>query len=515
MIWPEFIVRLRIIQCAAIFAAHFVFVGTTLAQDVTFRSEDSAVSVTGRFVGFDGAVVTLSGDAGRPVAFRADGMICEGDTCPDLENYVPRLRMIGAPRMTDVLLPPLIDAFARDTGWTVREEAGGFDLLDDDGVAKMQIKLTVAAPDTAFDTFLTQDADVLMSMHELQSVELGKAREGGLGQLNTARQGRILALDALVPVTGAASDRRAISMAELTDALSGESDTFDVVLADDLDNQIEGFENRFMRPFGHRINDAIDVSSDLDVITARVANSPNGLTVLPYGQTRNTQQLALDGPCGLRSDAAFLTLKTEDYPLTFPMFLYLPQRNLHPMESAFLDWFRSPSAQLVIRRAGFVDLAAVPIALSEQGDRLANAINNAGVEVPLGELQRMIRVLSPQVRMSSTFRFEPGSTRLDGQSRSNVMQLAQAIRDGRFGAQRLMFVGFSDGRGPASANRDLSAARAESVRRDVEDALGGIVPANVTIETEAFGEALPMACDDTVWGQQTNRRVELWVQDVN
>lgn len=78
-----------------------------------------------------------------------------------------------------------------------------------------------------------------------------------------------------------------------------------------------------------------------------------------------------------------------------------------------------------------------------------------------------------------------------------------------------MFVGFSDGRGPAEANRDLSAARAESVRRDLVAALGGQVPSQVEIETEAFGEALPMACDDTTWGQQTNRRVELWIQDVD
>jgi len=121
--------------------------------------------------------------------------------------------------------------------------------------------------------------------------------------------------------------------------------------------------------------------------------------------------------------------------------------------------------------------------MANQGDRLANAITNAGTEVPLVELQRMIRVLGARVRMSSTFRFEPGSTRLDGQSRSNVLQLAQAIRDGRFGRSELLLVGFSDGRGPALANRDLSSARAEAVKQDVTRALGGIIPATVTIET--------------------------------
>jgi phosphate transport system substrate-binding protein len=34
----------------------------------------------------------------------------------------------------------------------------------------------------------------------------------------------------------------------------------------------------------------------------------------------------------------------------------------------------------------------------------------------------------------------------------------------------------------------------------------------VLMSTASFGEALPMACDDTSWGRQVNRRVEVWVQ---
>ena len=38
--------------------------------------------------------------------------------------------------------------------------------------------------------------------------------------------------------------------------------------------------------------------------------------------------------------------------------------------------------------------------------------------------------------------------------------------------------------------------------------MGDTAPA---LETEAFGEALPMACDDSDWGRKVNRRVEVWV----
>ena len=34
----------------------------------------------------------------------------------------------------------------------------------------------------------------------------------------------------------------------------------------------------------------------------------------------------------------------------------------------------------------------------------------------------------------------------------------------------------------------------------------------VTLSAEGFGEALPMACEDTDWGRAVNRRVEVWVE---
>ena len=204
-------------------------------------------------------------------------------------------------------------------------------------------------------------------------------------------------------------------------------------------------------------------------------------------------------------------MKTEDYPLTAPIFLYMPQRQRHVRVDGFLDWLRKPAAHLVIRRAGFVDLSAVAIPLRDQGDRLAAAIAMAGDEIPLVELQRMIKALRGSDRMSTTFRFEVGSTRLDAQSRSNVLQLAQDVSDGRYDGRRLRLAGFSDGLGPAIANRDLSRARAQTVQRDVIAALADGLPDRVRLTVEAFGEAMPMGCDDTTWGRQTNRRVELWI----
>ena len=194
------------------------------------------------------------------------------------------------------------------------------------------------------------------------------------------------------------------------------------------------------------------------------------------------------------------------------MFLYLPARRLPKVAREFLTFARGPAAQIVIRRAGFVDQSPEHIPVALQGERLANALLAAGKETSVDELQRLIEVLDGKKRMTTSFRFEVGSSRLDAQSRGNVELLARDLEAGIYDARRLVFAGFSDGDGPAGANRAIAQKRAESVRDAVIQAAETANLERVRVEVEAFGEALPMACDDSAWGRQVNRRVEVWLE---
>ncbi|MDA7963714.1 MAG: cell envelope biogenesis protein OmpA, partial [Ruegeria sp.] len=77
---------------------------------------------------------------------------------------------------------------------------------------------------------------------------------------------------------------------------------------------------------------------------------------------------------------------------------------------------------------------------------------------------------------------------------------------------KLTFVGFSDGDGAANTNARIAQLRAKTVRNAVLAAIETSVPDSVEIAVDGFGEAMPMACDDTEWGRKVNRRVEIWVQ---
>jgi phosphate transport system substrate-binding protein len=221
--------------------------------------------------------------------------------------------------------------------------------------------------------------------------------------------------------------------------------------------------------------------------------------------------LTISGSCGRHLNATRQTIKTEDYPLTAPMFLYFPARRLPKIAREFLAYTRSPMAQIVIRRSGFVDQSPEEIPLAQQGDRLTNAMLSVGDDVGFSELRSMIEFLKPMRRLTTSFRFDPGQTRLDAQSRSNIQQLARALETGTYDGRQLTFVGFSDGEGPSSGNREIAQKRAEAVRSAVLQAAEAMNGDRVRMDVVGFGEALPMACDDTAWGRKVNRRVEVWI----
>lgn len=79
----------------------------------------------------------------------------------------------------------------------------------------------------------------------------------------------------------------------------------------------------------------------------------------------------------------------------------------------------------------------------------------------------------------------------------------------RYENRRVRVEGYTDSTGDASYNRGLSQRRA----REVRDALTDMGISGDRIETRGFGEAYPVASNDTAAGRQRNRRVEIVISD--
>ena len=78
--------------------------------------------------------------------------------------------------------------------------------------------------------------------------------------------------------------------------------------------------------------------------------------------------------------------------------------------------------------------------------------------------------------------------------------------------QRAVLIeGFTDSTGTASHNQDLSVRRASSVRSTLEEM--GISGKRISVR--GYGEAYPIASNDTNPNRQLNRRVEIILSESN
>ncbi|MEO0389641.1 MAG: phosphate ABC transporter substrate-binding/OmpA family protein [Pseudomonadota bacterium] len=516
-------------RCAAALAALFLSVwgATVWAQDVTLTSRDGSVEVSGTLLGFDGEFYRVDTIYGE-LTVDGSGVTCEGPACPNLQDFIAELSVSGSAAMGAVLVPALLEGFALRNGYTVDrmavDDTRFVYTLTSEETSKPLAVFTFRATNTdeGFADLLVNQADIVMALREIRPEERQRAREAGMGDLTEANRSRVVALDALVPIVAPGNPVTSISPQDLAFVMSGRITNWarlggvDAPISVHLPALGSGLGqaafDQVLAPANLRFTDTVTEHALGADLAAAVVADPFALGLASYAEIGQAVALPLTGACGYTLSAGRRTIKTEDYPLTAPMFLYTPARRLPKIARDFMAFTRGQAAQIVIRRAGFVDQAPEEVPIDLQGDRFANAISSAGVELTLEELQRMTRTLRGMTRLTTSFRFETGSVRLDAQSRSNVQQLARALETGRYDARRILLSGFSDGEGPAASNRDIALRRAEAVRRAIVQAAETANLDRVQIDVDAFGEAMPMACDGSAWGRQANRRVEVWVR---
>lgn len=515
---------LRVLKGAAIFAALFICASATSAQSVRIESSSGGLALEGRVLGYDGTYLRLDTQQGE-VTLDYRNVVCTGLSCPNPDDFVELIRFSGSNRLGDLILPALVEGYARDQGLLftrIEEQPGRFhyDLQTAAGEILARLAFRLTTTEAGFADLLGQEADIVMAAREMTGEELTLARDAGLGRMDRPGNVRILAFDALVPIVAPQVQVPAISLQDLTLAYAGEITSWADLGGPDLpislhlptsdDGLAQAFDGQVMQVANTALSDqVVRHATDVDVVDAVMA-TPGALGIASFEATGDSAVLTLKGPCGLESRASLIAVRTGDYPLTMPLFLYLPVRRLGPFGQDFLGWTLTAEAQRVLRRIGVPGQEAVHIPLSEQGERLAAAILLAGEEVGLGELRRLVRMMDDYDRLSPTFRFAEGESGLEPVSLAHVRAIGQSILEGRYDGKTLLLVGFSDGVGPSDTNRVLSGTRAASIKEAVIAALGGALPADVELYTVGFGEALPMGCDATDWGRRTNRRVELW-----
>ena len=231
-----------------------------------------------------------------------------------------------------------------------------------------------------------------------------------------------------------------------------------------------------------------------EAIDEAVARDPLGVGFVPMSSVKSSLALALSDAARPVAPSSF-SVKTEEYPLSRRLYLYLPRPAHHPLAEELVHFALAADGQRAVSGAGFVDLRA------GDADAGTNPCAAPQVQCPAD----YARAVAHAKRMAVDFRFDTARASLDSRGERDVNRLTATLR-ARHQTHVLLF-GFSDGIGAASANVALSTQRARQVAAALT--LEGIVVDNAV----GFGAALPVASDKAEAGRERNRRVEVWLPE--
>lgn len=461
-----------------------------------------------------GAEVTLRGC--NIVGIRGeDGKELTGLTAP-----IASLRFAGSNTIGERLLPAVAKAFsvaqgATDTSWVSPKENERTLMVNGvSGCVPQEIEVKTHGSSTAFRAIESGEADIGMSSRPIKPTEVSKL--ASLGDLTSPESEHVLALDGVAVVIHPSNPVQILTTQQIASIFSGE--VFDwssvggipgpitVYARDDKSGTHDTFNTLVLKDQGLTLVSNAKRFESSKELSDSVASDPTGIGFIGIAYIRNAKPLAIN-ECGLQYLPDIFAVKAEEYPLARRLFLYTPQSPSSSSTTEFIDFAVSQNGQDIVKKTGFVELSVASDAVDGISNTQISRMKSGVINLQnVQTLQDFIATVEGATRLSTTFRFIPGSARLDNRGLRDIKRLSEYMKSGEGKGKQLMLLGFADSKGSYTKNLTLSEARAQAVATQL--AWSGLRGA----EVKGFGEEAPVACNDNPIGLNKNRRVEVWIR---
>lgn len=497
-----------------------------LADDVKLFSSDGTVNIVGEFVDFtENSYVILT--ALGELRVSAARVRCEGAACPVFETDDADVKFAGSETIAQGIIPLLLEGYAAFLGaeTTITETTNAGEIISrmvsEGGLGEEigSFLVSSSATDEGFSAMLDGTADIGMSARRIDPEEARALRNAGFGNMVSPTQEHIIAVDSIVAITHPDNKVNTMSTEDLAKIYAGEITNWSEVGGEDLPINVFGraagtaaaeiFSDHIFGDANAVITPTMVVADDSTRLATMVNEDPAAIGFVPYAAQRGAKPLSLVNACGLTMTPDAFYARTEEYALEHRMYLYNAEA-VSEEGRAFLDYVLSADADEIILKSGFVGFGVDRRAQPLDGHR-ARALLEPKADVYEGSAMReMLGMMVDYERLSTTFRFRTGSSRLDEQATIDMKRLKTYL-EGEPAGTRLMFVGFTDDVGEFGNNRPLSKKRAKQVMEEFQ-AYAGETLADIEMAADGFGEIAPSACNTTDDGRRINRRVEVWIQ---
>ncbi len=500
--------------------------GALTAQEVTLTSNDGSINIVGDFVDLVDDYYIINSALGQ-LRVEAGRVQCEGDACPRADIPASDVVAVGSDTVGLGLMPFLIDGFATSKDGVIEQQKTDGDvvtssLVGDGGFGDPIGTFSVSSTSSsdAFSGLREPTVKIGMSSRRILPAEARQLRNFGAGNMIDVSQEHVVAVDSISVVVNETNPIDTISIEDLDRIYSGSirnwseiggpNAPIEVFTREAASGTASVFSERVFEISGRSISGVATEKTSNEDMAAAVRENPNAIGFVASAFERGTKPVALEGTCGLTSSPTAFNAKTEEYPLQRRLYFYNRADNVDPTTQAFIEYSLSGAADELIAKSGLVNLAVSTVPQDLQNGRMRAVLENAVDPFEFRLARDMLLEMFEWDRLSTTFRFASGSSRLDGKGQADLERLIDFLKTQPAGTQ-VSVVGFTDADGAFGSNQELSLGRAQQVANELL-AAGGSDLANIDLSVKGYGELSPSACNDSLEGKRINRRVEVWMR---
>ncbi|MHA3914237.1 OmpA family protein [Halovulum sp. GXIMD14793] len=431
---------------------------------------------------------------------------------PSSPLTAPTLRISGPEAVINDLLPIALGTYADTFGGklSLTDTGKGTDVgvVAENGDKILRLSgLTAVQPVEQVALLANGKSDVAITIGEAPNAALSLVAKAGKGDLDSFEQQRVLAMDGLVAIVSPESQIKSILDDDVQAILAGQVTNWSELGGPDMAiNVLASSEShlRGMLPEGTQTR-----NGDSAQIVQAVLQDPAAIGFVPFSARGEARTLPLSSTCGVETEATAVNLKTEQYPLMQRVVAYNTNDAASSELADFLAYLESAELDQGIRRSGFVDLGIETEKLEAASARVAREAESYDIEVLINGAKDLVADMDGKERLSTVFRFDNASTRLDRRSQRDLRRVVDFIAahpDAEF-----MIVGFTDTVGTYDENRELAQRRADTVLAALREADTGNEINSAKVGTKGVGELYTLACNERGAERAINRRVEVWM----
>lgn len=495
------------------------------AGQVTLIALNDTTNISGDFIEYNNGNYVINTELGE-LKFASEGVYCEGVDCPEIEALRSEIHFTGSYTLGLGLMPLLLEGYAGqlDAELTLSETQNGDEIqagmISDNGYGEEIGSYLVTSQTTGsgFAEFISRKNAVNMASRRITPKEARALRNAGKGNMVSAEQEHVVAMDSLVvivnpqnPVSSLSiSDLQAIYSGSITNwaDLGGEDRPISVVTHREGSGTLSVFNAEIFGNRTYPILPGASVGPDNSAVAALVNENTGAIGFVGYAFQRGAKPLNLISECGIVLSPDPFSVKAEEYALERRLYFYTAN-DASPAIQDFIAFATSTDADSLITKSGFIDLGVSRRPQTLNGPR-ATILKNANVDAfESSVIAEMLAGMKNTNRLSSTIRFRAGSMRLDELGLNTIQRLIGYLKDLPAGT-KVSLVGFTDNVGAFEANRRISINRAEQVIKLLRETAGGQL-SHIEFTASGYGEISPTACNNSENGRRINRRVEVWV----